>query len=286
MYVEVNGINLYYKKTECVKCHENTDSPAIILLHGNGEDHSIFNKLTEKLANNYTVYGIDSRNHGKSRLTNNKSSASKNISYNDIAKDVAVFINKMGIKKPIIYGFSDGGIVALIIGINNKKWNNMGNNNNTSNDNNISNNRNRNSNKNNKYNIDSRNNRYNNGNLVSKLIIAGANIRPNGIKRFWINIYKIQAYLTFNREKRKNLMMMLKEPNISNNELKQIEVDTLVLAGEKDVITYEHSEEIASNIKNSYLKILDNENHYSYIVNSDKSYEIVIDFLNNTKTTK
>ena len=38
----------------------------ILLLHGNGEDHRIFDKLTPKLAKSCTVYAIDSRGHGKS----------------------------------------------------------------------------------------------------------------------------------------------------------------------------------------------------------------------------
>lgn len=232
MYIEVNGVNLYYKKTECVNYENKGVSETIILLHGNGEDHSIFNKLTEKLANNYTVYGIDSRNHGKSE------SVGKTINYNDIAEDIIEFISVMSIKKPIIYGFSDGGIVALLIGVKTS-------------------------------------------NIISKLIVAGANIRPNGIKSIWRVIFTIQAYLTVNIEKRQNLMMMLKEPNISHELLNSISVVTLILSGEKDLIKKNHTKEIANNIENSSIKILNGENHYNYIVNSDKSYEIIIDFLNN-----
>ena len=52
---------IYYEKI-------GTGKP-LILLHGNKEDHTIFNKLTASLKNSFTVYSIDSRGHGKSSST-------------------------------------------------------------------------------------------------------------------------------------------------------------------------------------------------------------------------
>ncbi|WP_331666852.1 alpha/beta fold hydrolase, partial [Lacrimispora sp.] len=58
MYIEVNGVTLYYEVSG--------NGPAILLVHGNGEDHSIFNETAELLRENHTVYALDSRDHGKS----------------------------------------------------------------------------------------------------------------------------------------------------------------------------------------------------------------------------
>ena len=102
MKIKVNGVELYYKQSG--------QGAPIILLHGNGEDHSIFRILIKKLSDNYTVYAIDSRDHGRS-------SRVKILSYQSKMEDVARFINKLEIKKPILYGFSDGGIIGLLLAI-------------------------------------------------------------------------------------------------------------------------------------------------------------------------
>ena len=58
-------------------------------------------------------------------------------------------------------------------------------------------------------------------------------------------------------------------------DLQKITIPVHVLAGEKDVIKLEHTKLIADNIKNSTLEIIKNENHGSYIVHSEKLYEII-----------
>lgn len=72
---------------------------------------------------------------------------------------------------------------------------------------------------------------------------------------------------------------MIKEPNIKLRELRKIQVPTYVLAGEKDVIKLEHTKLIADNIPNSILEIIPNENHGSYIINSDKLFYILKKYL-------
>ena len=69
--------------------------------------------------------------------------------------------------------------------------------------------------------------------------------------------------------------MMIQEPNITIKDLEKIEVSTYILAGEKDVIKEEHTRLIAKNIKNSTLEIIPKENHSSYIVHSEKIYNII-----------
>ncbi|MBU9739496.1 alpha/beta fold hydrolase [Diplocloster agilis] len=102
MKIKVNGIELAYEKS-------GTGSP-VIFLHGNGEDHTIFRETIDQLASDYTVYALDSRAHGES-------SASEHLSYSLMAKDVVCFIRKLGIKNPVICGFSDGAITGILIAI-------------------------------------------------------------------------------------------------------------------------------------------------------------------------
>ena len=86
---------------------------------------------------------------------------------------------------------------------------------------------------------------------------------------------KIAYFFTRN----KLIKMMLDEPNITFEELHKIAIPVHILAGEKDVIKLEHTKLIAENIKNSTLKIILKETHGSYIVHSEKIYEILKEYL-------
>lgn len=86
----------------------------LILLHGNGESHAIFDKAVPLLARHFTVCAIDSRGHGKS-------TPMKELHYADMARDVADFIRLMHLERPIVYGFSDGGIIALLLAIHHRE---------------------------------------------------------------------------------------------------------------------------------------------------------------------
>ncbi len=80
----------------------------LIMLHGNGEDISIFSKAIEKLEELFKVYAIDTRGHGKS-------SPVHEYHYSDMTEDLYAFITGLGISHPAIFGFSDGGITALML---------------------------------------------------------------------------------------------------------------------------------------------------------------------------
>lgn len=102
MEIAVNGTILHYEKRG--------SGASLILLHGNGEDHHIFDKLIEKLAPHYTVYAIDSRNHGAS-------SKNENFGYSVMADDIIAFIRTLNISRPSLLGFSDGAIIGLLIAL-------------------------------------------------------------------------------------------------------------------------------------------------------------------------
>lgn len=102
MKEEINGILLNYSRSGI--------GQPLILLHGNGEDHTIFDELTEKLKPHFCVYAIDSRNHGNSSKTDD-------YSYEIMAADIAAFIKKKNLIKPFILGFSDGAIIALTLAL-------------------------------------------------------------------------------------------------------------------------------------------------------------------------
>ena len=104
MKIELGGIDLYYEKQG--------SGPPMLLLHGNGEDHHIFDELGRRLAASFTVYALDSRNHGRSQKTND-------YAYQSMAADVLAFIQALDLGKANLVGFSDGAIIALLLAINN-----------------------------------------------------------------------------------------------------------------------------------------------------------------------
>lgn len=100
MFITVNGIRLFYEKTG--------SGPALVLLHGNGEDHTTFDALTKALKPYFTIYAIDSRNHGQSQQTDV-------YDYTVMSEDIYAFITALALAPVSIVGFSDGGIVALLL---------------------------------------------------------------------------------------------------------------------------------------------------------------------------
>lgn len=100
MLIKVNEVTLFYQKY-------GSGNP-LIMLHGNGETHEIFNRSISLLQEYFTVYAIDFRDHGNS-------SKVSELHYEDHAKDIYEFINQLNIKNPVYYGFSDGGIVGLML---------------------------------------------------------------------------------------------------------------------------------------------------------------------------
>lgn len=101
MYIQLNSQILYYEK------HGESGRP-ILLVHGNGGSHETFDRLIPALAKHYTVYAIDSRGHGLS-------ASPKELHYTDMAEDMAAFIEALSLEAPLFYGYSDGGIVGLLL---------------------------------------------------------------------------------------------------------------------------------------------------------------------------
>ena len=102
MRVTTNGVSIYYEV-------RGKKGPALIMLHGNGEDHTIFDRAVDYLEQAFTVYLVDSRGQGQSSPP-----LDGEYHYADMADDLHDFIRKLGIEDPVICGFSDGGIVALL----------------------------------------------------------------------------------------------------------------------------------------------------------------------------
>jgi pimeloyl-ACP methyl ester carboxylesterase len=217
MYIQLNSQVICYEKTG--------EGTPVILIHGNKGDHHTFDELTETMSREHTVYAMDSRGYGESATP-------KEYHYKDMANDVINLIKALDIEKPYLVGFSDGGIIALLVAIKASK-------------------------------------------LLSGIVCCGANLSPSGIHHRELKEMK-REYKKTNDPK---TLMMLLEPDISTFDLHRISVPAMIIAGEKDCIKEKETQKIAANIKDSAIQILPDENHFSYIVGTDKLYQYIRGFL-------
>jgi pimeloyl-ACP methyl ester carboxylesterase len=103
MFVNANGISLFYELKG--------QGEPLLLLHGNSEDHHIFDPIVKKFSVNFTTYAIDSRNHGQSQQTNV-------FKYEPMAEDIYNFIKALNLGKVNLLGFSDGAILSIMLAKN------------------------------------------------------------------------------------------------------------------------------------------------------------------------
>ena len=96
-------IELFYTKTG--------SGPPLLLLHGNGEDGTYFVHQVEEFSRDFTVYAVDTRGHGQSP----RGGAPFTIS--QFADDLLAFMDRQGLPRADILGFSDGGNIALIFAL-------------------------------------------------------------------------------------------------------------------------------------------------------------------------
>lgn len=107
MYINIENKAIFYEKIG--------EGPALVMVHGNGEDHTIFKEATKILHKYFTVYLIDSPGHGKS-------DPEDSFSYEDMAEKIYQLLITLDVKDPYYFGFSDGGIIGLLIAINHKDY--------------------------------------------------------------------------------------------------------------------------------------------------------------------
>ena len=99
MIAKINGVKLYYEV-------KGSGPRPLILLHGNEEDGLTFKGLERYLGDEFTLYVLDSRAHGQSSNVDI-------LRYEDMAKDLIAFIKFLKLDKPAVFGYSDGGNIAL-----------------------------------------------------------------------------------------------------------------------------------------------------------------------------
>ena len=108
---------------------------------------------------------------------------------------------------------------------------------------------------------------------IGMLITSGANLTPKSVKAP-LRLFVKAAYAVTKDPKMK---LMLDEPDIRTEDLSQIKVPAVIIAGEKDVVLEKETAEIAMSIPGAKLRIIPGEGHGSYIVHKSRIADIIME---------
>lgn len=231
-YLPIRGIQ-YYLETY------GSGSP-LVLLHGNGGSIASMSPIIPYFSERYKVIAIDSRAQGKTIDTKDS------LSFEMIADDVAAILDSLQISKADFVGWSDGGIVALDMGIRHSD-------------------------------------------KVYSIAATGANVSPDssafvaGVWNADKHYYEAKKNKKRRSIKKKNnwklFMLDWSQPNISVKQLQQILAPCLIICGDRDVISLEHTISIYRNIPNGQLWVVPNSGHGTFIEHPKEFYETVDKFI-------
>jgi pimeloyl-ACP methyl ester carboxylesterase len=223
-YAPVNGIKMYYEI--------HGEGFPLILIHGGGSSiQTTFGKVLPLLAENHKVIAVELQAHGH---TNDRDAPE---SFEQDAADVVALLNYLKINKADFLGFSNGGQTCIQIAIDHPEF-------------------------------------------INKLIIASAFYKRDGVvKGFFDGLEKAtlndmpaflkEDYLKINNDStglqnmfEKDKARMVNFKGWSDEQISSIKVPTLIMAGNKDVLTSEHAAEMNHRIQNSELVILPGPHGY------------------------
>jgi len=220
----------------------------LLFIHGGGMCTEAYQQEINILSKRFRVIAAD--NQGQGRTNDIK----REISYKNMAADQLVLLDSLNIDSIVVFGHSDGGVVGLHMTL-----------------------------------IEP--------NRIKKLIVSGSNFQADGILDEYTELLKSATPEMFKNDFYNNLSpdgkehwpvvmnklktMWLNEPNISTQKLNTINVPTLIIVGDRDMIKINHTVEMFKNINNSNLLVFPNATHSVLIEQSDLIFPIIFDFIGN-----
>ena len=198
-------IELFYEKTG--------SGSTLLLLHGNGEDGTYFVHQIEEFSRDFTVCAIDTRGHGKSPR------GTAPFTLSQFADDLLAFMDRQGLAKADILGFSDGGNIALLFALRHPER--------------------------------VRRLILNGANLDPKGVKPLVQL-PIVLGFHFASLFKSPKA----RAHAELLGLMVGEPHIDPAELKKLTMPVLVIAGTKDMIRERHTRLIADSLPNARLEMI------------------------------
>ncbi len=243
-YVDIGGVNTWYDD-------EGTGEP-LVLLHGGLCTNETWAAQTPVFAERFHVIAPERRGHGHT------ADVPGPLTYADMATDTIGFLDRIVGGPAHLVGWSDGGIVGLLVAIARPD-------------------------------------------LVRKLVTIGANYDTAGIApeaeemaadmapdsddmAMFRGLYEMHS--PDGPEHWPVLIgkfteMMQREPHIPEGDLARISAPTLVVMGDDDLMSIEHSAALFRAIPNSELAVIPGASHTVPIEKPELLNRIVLDFLEN-----
>lgn len=239
-FASVNNIKMYYA------VFNKEGAAPVFLLHGGLVSSDEWGFEVPLLSKTHKVIVVDSRGHGRSSMSDQP------FSYNLMASDVLQLMDYLKIERASIAGWSDGGIIGLILAIEHpervSKLFTFGTN----------------------YNLSGYKTEAPDSILAARFMSrAQANYRklsptPDNFGKFRKALGKMYSA----------------EPNIDPEDIKTIKVPTVIACGEHDqFITREHFQNLAHLIPNAKLVILANVSHGGPLQDPASFHKALADFL-------
>lgn len=101
--VEVNGMQMYYETSG--------EGEPLVVLHGAYMNIPSMGQIIPVLAKTHKVYAVELQGHGRT------TDIDRPITYPNLADDVATLMDKVGLKKADVFGYSMGAITGLQLAI-------------------------------------------------------------------------------------------------------------------------------------------------------------------------
>jgi pimeloyl-ACP methyl ester carboxylesterase len=208
--------------------------PTMLLLHGGGDsgEHS-FERQLDVFSAHHRIVAPDQVGQGRTP------DVAGPLSYTAMMEDTAALLAKLKLKHVDVVGFSDGGILALMLSIRHPE-------------------------------------------LVRRVVVSGVNIAPEGLNPEDLDDLRANQIPKPKTIDEKLAKLWLTSPTDTELNLKllgQISQPTLVISGDRDAITLEHTLTIFHALPNAELCVLPGTDHATFSGRSDWLNPIINAFL-------
>ena len=236
----VNDIKMYYA------IFNKDGKEPVILLHGGFVSSDEWGFEVPLLSKTHKVIIVDSRGHGRSSMSNQP------FSYSLMASDVLQLMDYLKIKKASIVGWSDGGIIGLILAIKHPERVNK---------------------------LYTFGTNYNLSGYKTEPVDSA--LAAHFMARVKANYHKLSPTPDDFAGLRKALVKMYStEPDLKPEDIKTIKAPTVIACGQYDqFIKREHFEDLAHLIPNARLVIIPNVSHGGPLQDPVSFHQSVVNLL-------
>jgi pimeloyl-ACP methyl ester carboxylesterase len=111
MQVEINGARIFFDTVGsglAIDGERMAERPSLLVLHGGpGFDHSLMRPYFDRFADTHQVIYLDHRGNGRS------TGEADSWTLDQWGDDIHAYCGRLGIQRPVVYGLSFGGMVAM-----------------------------------------------------------------------------------------------------------------------------------------------------------------------------